>query len=140
MAKPIFLSLTCQTFVFCSDSARLGEKIPQRSEDDFFSQPVQRTALLDQGQKATFAGKKQKCGTLLDSKVENLCPANLYIHPIKIRQGKSVFKRFLGPFRKHLKSGYSPNVHYRSSNASTLFLSSKARMSFSLYSNLPPIL
>lgn len=40
-------------------------------------------ALLDQGQKATFAGKKQKCGTLLDSKVENLCPANLYIHPIK---------------------------------------------------------
>jgi hypothetical protein len=39
--------------------------------------------LLDQGQKATFAGKKQKCGTLLDSKVENLCPANLYIHPIK---------------------------------------------------------
>jgi len=70
-------------FVFCSDSARLGEKIPQRSEDDFFSQPVQRTALLDQGQKATFAGKKQKCGTLLDSKVENLCPANLYIHPIK---------------------------------------------------------
>lgn len=47
-----------------------------RSEaDDFFSQPVQRTALLDQGQKATFAGKKQKCGTLLDSKVENLCLA-----------------------------------------------------------------
>ena len=70
-------------FVFCLDCARLGEKIPQRSEDDFFSQPVQRTALLDQGQKATFAGKKQKCGTLLDSKVENLCPANLYIHPIK---------------------------------------------------------
>ena len=70
-------------FVFCPDCARLGEKIPQRSEDDFFSQPVQRTALLDQGQKATFAGKKQKCGTLLDSKVENLCPANLYIHPIK---------------------------------------------------------
>ena len=34
-----------QTFVFCSDSARLGEKIPQRSEDDFFSQPVRRTAL-----------------------------------------------------------------------------------------------
>ncbi|KAA5413154.1 hypothetical protein DW158_20135 [Parabacteroides merdae] len=45
MAKPVFLSLTCQTFVFCSDSARLGEKIPQRSEDDFFSQPVRRTAL-----------------------------------------------------------------------------------------------
>jgi len=45
-------------FVFCPDCARLGEKIPQRSEDDFFSQPVQRTALLDQGQKATFAGKK----------------------------------------------------------------------------------
>ena len=40
-----------------------------------FLQPVQRTALLDQGQKATFAGKKQKCGTLLDSKVENLCLA-----------------------------------------------------------------
>ena len=83
MAKPVFLSLTCQTFVFCSDSARLGEKIPQRSEDDFFSQPVQRTALLDQGQKATFAGKKQKCGTLLDSKVENLCLATCYIPPIK---------------------------------------------------------
>ncbi|UVS29576.1 hypothetical protein NXW36_21970 [Bacteroides fragilis] len=27
------------------------------------------------GKKATFAGKKQKCGTLLDSKVENLCLA-----------------------------------------------------------------
>ena len=62
-------------FVFCPDCERLGEKIPQRSEDDFFSQPVQRTALLDQGQKTTFAGKKQKCGTLLDSKVENLCLA-----------------------------------------------------------------
>ena len=88
-------------FVFCLDCARLGEKIPQRSEDDFFSQPVRRTALLDQGQKATFAGKKQKCGTLLDSKVENLYPANLIYPPNKIRQGKSVFKRFLGPFILH---------------------------------------
>lgn len=79
----------------------LAEKIPQRSEDDFFSQPVRRTALLDQGQKATFAGKKQKCGTLLDSKVENLYPANPIYPPNKIRQGKSVFKRFLGPFILH---------------------------------------
>lgn len=67
--------LICIRLSFALIVQGLAKKIPQRSEDDFFSQPVQRTALLDQGQKATFAGKKQKCGTLLDSKVENLCLA-----------------------------------------------------------------
>ena len=73
--EPDFRFLTCRA-VFCRGLSKAWQKkIPQRSEDDFFSQPVQRTALLDQGQKATFAGKKQKCGTLLDSKVEDLCLA-----------------------------------------------------------------
>nr|WP_211737067.1 hypothetical protein [Parabacteroides distasonis] len=102
-------------FVFCPDCARLGEKIPQRSEDDFFSQPVQRTALLDQGQKATFAGKKQKCGTLLDSKVENLYSPTWIYPPKKIHQGESVFKRFLGPFIvkwKYIASSISHNYLY----------------------------
>jgi len=49
--------LTCIRLSFALIVQGLA-KIPQRSEDDFFSQPVRRTALHDQGQKATFAGKK----------------------------------------------------------------------------------
>jgi len=50
--------LTCIRLSFALIVQGLAKKIPRRSEDDFFSQPVRRTALHDQGQKATFAGKK----------------------------------------------------------------------------------
>ena len=67
--------LICIRLSFALIVQGLAKKYRSEARMNFFSQPVQRTALLDQGQKATFAGKKQKCGTLLDSKVKNLCLA-----------------------------------------------------------------
>jgi len=59
------ISISYMPFIaFCSGRARFGEKIPERSEDDFFSQPVRRTTLHDRKQKATFAGKKLKYESL----------------------------------------------------------------------------
>ena len=57
--EPVFRFLTCHGLAFAQSTARLGGKIPERREDDFFpaNQPV-RAALHMTGQKAIFARKK----------------------------------------------------------------------------------